>query len=70
MTPEAIIAHLGMQPHPEGGHDVETWRDEPQRGGRSDRVLAISAGMAQEGAARVDHAAHRPEHDRTEGSSS
>lgn len=24
---EAIIAELGMQPHPEGGHYVETFRD-------------------------------------------
>jgi len=34
MTPDAIIAHLGMQPHPEGGHYVETWRDAPAGGGR------------------------------------
>lgn len=26
MTPEEIIATLGMAPHPEGGHYVETWR--------------------------------------------
>lgn len=26
MTAETIIAMLGMRPHPEGGHFVETWR--------------------------------------------
>ena len=34
MTPEDIIRTLGMQPHPEGGHFVETWRDPPADGGR------------------------------------
>ena len=34
MSPEEIIRTLGMQPHPEGGHFVETWRDEPEGGGR------------------------------------
>ena len=29
-----IIETLGMQPHPEGGHYVETWRDKPASGGR------------------------------------
>ncbi|MAY63839.1 MAG: cupin [Rhizobiales bacterium] len=28
MTPEEIIETLGMAPHPEGGHYVETFRDE------------------------------------------
>lgn len=27
MTPEWLIDHLDMQPHPEGGHYVETFRD-------------------------------------------
>lgn len=27
MTPDEIIATLGMQPHPEGGHYVQTFRD-------------------------------------------
>ena len=27
MTPNEIISLLGMRPHPEGGHFVETWRD-------------------------------------------
>jgi predicted cupin superfamily sugar epimerase len=27
LTPDAIIAMLGMKPHPEGGHYVETFRD-------------------------------------------
>ncbi len=30
-----IITQLGMQPHPEGGHYVETFRDEVQVNGRS-----------------------------------
>jgi len=34
MTAEVLIERLGMQPHPEGGHDVETWRDHPADGGR------------------------------------
>ena len=34
MTPQEIIATLGMQPHPEGGHFVETWRHVPEGGGR------------------------------------
>lgn len=25
MTPDQIIAHLGLQPHPEGGHYRQTW---------------------------------------------
>lgn len=34
MTADEIIAALGMVPHPEGGHYVETWRDVPVGGGR------------------------------------
>ena len=34
MTPAWIIDHLGMQPHPEGGHYVETFRDAPDHHGR------------------------------------
>jgi len=30
MTPAWLIDHLGMQPHPEGGHYVETFRDAPE----------------------------------------
>ena len=29
-----VIACLGLQPHPEGGHFVETWRDPDPPGGR------------------------------------
>jgi uncharacterized protein len=29
-----IVEMLGMSPHPEGGHFVETWRDTPADGGR------------------------------------
>jgi predicted cupin superfamily sugar epimerase len=34
MTAAAIVARLGLQPHPEGGHFRETWRDRPAAGGR------------------------------------
>jgi hypothetical protein len=31
---DTIIAHLALEPHPEGGWFRETWRHEPQGGGR------------------------------------
>ncbi|MDH3660006.1 MAG: cupin domain-containing protein [Alphaproteobacteria bacterium] len=34
MTPAWLIDRFGMQPHPEGGHYVETFRDAPEGGGR------------------------------------
>ena len=34
-TAGEVIAELGMQPHPEGGHYRETHRDEAGHGGRS-----------------------------------
>jgi len=34
MTPGDLIATFGLQPHPEGGHYVETFRDVPATGGR------------------------------------
>ncbi len=34
MNPDEIIAALGMRPHPEGGHFVETWRHVAADGGR------------------------------------
>ena len=34
MRAEDIIAALGLLPHPEGGHFVETWRHAPEGGGR------------------------------------
>jgi predicted cupin superfamily sugar epimerase len=34
VTAQEIIAALGMIPHPEGGHFVETWREVPEGGGR------------------------------------
>jgi predicted cupin superfamily sugar epimerase len=34
MSAEAIIAKLGLQPHPEGGWDRETWRG-PELAGRA-----------------------------------
>lgn len=35
VTAAAIIRRLGLQPHPEGGHYVETWRDPAPAGGRA-----------------------------------
>jgi len=32
--PAAMIARLGLAPHPEGGHYAETWRDPDPPGGR------------------------------------
>ena len=32
---ETIIAALGLQPHPEGGHYLETWRAHAPDGGRA-----------------------------------
>lgn len=29
LAADAVIRALGLQPHPEGGHYRETWRDEP-----------------------------------------
>lgn len=40
MTAEEIIAALQLQPHPEGGHYAETFRDAPGPDGRS-RSTAI-----------------------------
>jgi predicted cupin superfamily sugar epimerase len=34
MNPDEIIVALGMKPHPEGGHFVETWRHVAADGGR------------------------------------
>lgn len=33
-TPADIVARLGLRPHPEGGHYVETYRHGPEDGGR------------------------------------
>lgn len=32
---DEIIALLGLRPHPEGGHFIEVFRDEPASGGRA-----------------------------------
>ncbi|MQP67738.1 cupin [Niveispirillum sp. SYP-B3756] len=34
LSAQQIIDRLGMRPHPEGGHYVETWRHQPPDGGR------------------------------------
>jgi predicted cupin superfamily sugar epimerase len=38
LDPARIITMLGMQPHPEGGHYVETYRDRPAGGGRGGKT--------------------------------
>ncbi len=35
MTPEDLVARLGLQPHPEGGHYVETYRAPASDGERA-----------------------------------
>ena len=40
MNADDIIRTLGMRPHPEGGHYVETWRDDATVDGRA-RSTAI-----------------------------
>jgi len=35
MTADQIIAMLGLEPHPEGGHYAETWRAEANTGQRA-----------------------------------
>ena len=32
MDAREVINHLGLRPHPEGGHYLETWRDEVSEG--------------------------------------
>ena len=34
LSAEAVIRGLALQPHPEGGHYRETWRDAPEDGSR------------------------------------
>jgi predicted cupin superfamily sugar epimerase len=34
LTGAAVVAALGLEPHPEGGHFREVWRDRPEGGGR------------------------------------
>lgn len=34
LDPQAIIDRLGLQPHPDGGHYREIWRDAPPDGSR------------------------------------
>ncbi|MFM7777353.1 MAG: cupin domain-containing protein, partial [Alphaproteobacteria bacterium] len=34
VTAAQVIAALALQPHPEGGHYREIWRDAPEGGGR------------------------------------
>jgi len=34
VSADALIARLGLEPHPEGGHYRETFRDRPASGGR------------------------------------
>ena len=43
---DAIIAALGLAPHPEGGHFRETWRDAPQSGAGRDTATPRGHGTA------------------------
>jgi uncharacterized protein len=36
LTAAEVIALLGLKPHPEGGHYIETYRDPGRAGGRAD----------------------------------
>lgn len=53
-----VIRALGLQPHPEGGHYRETWRDEPPDGGRGAATAILFLLRAGERSAwhRVDAA--------------
>jgi uncharacterized protein len=47
LTAEDVRASLELQPHPEGGHYRELWRDTPQSGGRgavSSILFLLAAG--------------------------
>ncbi len=47
MDAEEVIAHLGLAPHPEGGHYREEWRDVPpdgRRGVGSSILFLLAAG--------------------------
>ncbi|HLQ18010.1 MAG TPA: cupin domain-containing protein [Tabrizicola sp.] len=47
MTAEAIIAKLGLQPHPEGGWYRETWKG-PEVGGRASGTAILFLLQAKE----------------------
>ena len=67
----ALIAALGMTPHPEGGHYVETWRDAPADGARgraarsssssSPRALALAPDRRRRGLAPLRRRTARAE---------
>ncbi|MSP47814.1 MAG: cupin domain-containing protein [Alphaproteobacteria bacterium] len=40
-TAGALIARLGLEPHPEGGHYRETFRDRPPSGGRGSLTTVL-----------------------------
>lgn len=52
----AVIRHLRLQPHPEGGHYRETWRDTPSDGSRgaSTAILFLLAAKERSHWHRVD----------------
>ena len=59
LTAADIIARLGLEPHPEGGHYVELWRDPPPEGGRG-RASLIHF-LLQAGEVSHWHAVDAPE---------
>jgi predicted cupin superfamily sugar epimerase len=54
----AVIAALGLAPHPEGGHFRETWRDRPAGGGRgaASAILFLLAAGEESAWHKVDAA--------------
>ena len=44
---DTIIAELGLRPHPEGGHNAETWRADTGAGQRPQ--LVVPAGFRFKG---------------------
>ena len=54
----SVVRALGLQPHPEGGHFRETWRDVPANGGRGagTAILFLLAAGERSAWHRVDAA--------------
>ena len=61
-TAGEVIAELGMQPHPEGGHFVEIFRDRPSTGERG-AVTSIYFLLRSGEVSRNDQAEYRPRRD-------
>ena len=55
MSAAEIIDTLGLKPHPEGGHYVETWRDKPEDGGRGAGTAIYYLGWHRVDATEIWH---------------